>query len=426
MYKFIFWFCNLVIIAHSQTFSQTFTDLKNNFDLYLNYRNGLNKTVLFDKNRIIIKNNTTGIFSIYNDEISVLNMIFSSSNDKAISYFYKWKKQKHLSSFQIDSLNKIYFSKRVLSKNKSLLGKRIAIDPGHIASDTLEARVEQKYLDFYTFNKSKTKTRVFLYEALFTLQTAEVLKYLCEKKGAQVFLSRTEKNKTMFTHSYLQWFQNNKKQYLDSLYKVGMLNKSQFNKLQKMNVRLFFNQHFKHIELKNRINKINQFNPDATVIIHYNVDEKNYRWKKTTPKNFTMAFIPGCFTNNDLKYETHQIELIRLLLGNDLKQSELLSAFTVNQFNKELNIPIATVNDAIYLKKNAIITKSKGVYCRDLTLSLGIKSPLVYGEALYQDNINECYALMENDFECNGKKISKRIYLTALAYFNALEVYFRL
>ena len=59
-------------------------------------------------------------------------------------------------------------------------------------------------------------------------------------------------------------------------------------------------------------------------------------------------------------------------------------------FRTTWNIPIAQKNDADYLKDNCIKTPSNGVYCRNLVLCRTINSPLVYGECLYQDNINEC------------------------------------
>lgn len=137
-----------------------------------------------------------------------------------------------------------------------------------------------------------------------------------------------------------------------------------------------------------------------------------------------MTFIGGAMTADNFNKVISKIHFIRLLLSNQLNQSENLSALTVNEFNKQLQIPIATKNDADYLKNNCISTASKGVFCRNLALCRTINSPLVYGETLYQDNFNECQLLNKNDFDFNNTKISKRIFETAQCYYNALLAYF--
>ena len=123
-------------------------------------------------------------------------------------------------------------------------------------------------------------------------------------------------------------------------------------------------------------------------------------------------------------YLIHEIHFLRLLLSDQLNQSERLASLTVNQFNKELHIPIAQKHDADYLRDNCLKTPSSGVFCRNLALCRMINSPLVYGEALYQDNIKECNQLCKNDYEINNQKVPKRVYETATCYFQALSEYF--
>jgi len=60
-----------------------------------------------------------------------------------------------------------------------------------------------------------------------------------------------------------------------------------------------------------------------------------------------------------------------------------------------------------------------GVYCRNLQLTRYIHSPLVYGETLYQDNINECIMLNQE----RDKTKNKRIQQVADAYFQGILDY---
>jgi hypothetical protein len=136
-----------------------------------------------------------------------------------------------------------------------------------------------------------------------------------------------------------------------------------------------------------------------------------------------MTFIGGGMTADNFSKTINKIHFLRLLLSDQLNQSEKLASLTVNQFNKELRIPIAQKQDADYLRDNCLKTNSSGVFCRNLALCRMINSPLVYGEALYQDNIKECNQLYKN-YEIDHQKVPKRIYETALSYYQALSMYF--
>jgi hypothetical protein len=177
---------------------------------------------------------------------------------------------------------------------------------------------------------------------------------------------------------------------------------------------------FHDLDINNRAKKINQFNPHATLIIHFNVDELNNPWLKPSNKNFTMAFIGGSFTSDNLnKWET-KINFLRLLITKQLDLSEKLSKATVKNFNVNLQIPIASANDAIYLNSNCKTTNSAGVFSRNLILCRKINSPLVYGESMYQDNFLECESLMKCDLDVYGIKTNQRLNLVAKSYYTAV------
>jgi hypothetical protein len=190
------------------------------------------------------------------------------------------------------------------------------------------------------------------------------------------------------------------------------------------NPTILFSSFFKDYELQHRADVINAFAPDLTVIIHYNVDEKNTDWKKPSDKNFCMAFIPGCLTVDNLKSTQGKINLLRLLLCTDLDESELISGLVVGELSKQLNIPIANKTDASYLSEHCMSSPTKGVYSRNLALCRMVKTPIVYGECLYQDCENECYALTQNTETIYGVKTNKRVVLAAQSFYTAIMQYY--
>lgn len=414
-------------IAHIAQ-SQTIPEIKKRFDTYLNFNSSLNKVVNFTSNSICITNNKKAEFTIYDGEQKVLEQLFKTLNNEQLISFYSWKKNNRLSQKQLDSLSIISTKNAEMpvlpSKSKPLLGKRIALDPGHFAGNLKDAKIEQKFIEFIPDSGSVLKDTIRFNEGKLTFQTAEILKQQLEQQGAIVFLTRPQQNYTAFNIDYQKWYDTKRKKVLDSLLLIKNIDVKKHSTLLKLTKEKLFWEFFRDYELAERARLINAFKPDATVIIHYNVDEKNADWLKPTTKNFTMTFIGGAMTADNFNKAISKIHFIRLLLSNQLNQSENLSALTVNEFNKQLQIPIATKNDADYLKNNCISTASKGVFCRNLALCRTINSPLVYGETLYQDNINECQLLNKNDFDFNNTKISKRIFETAQCYYNALTAYF--
>jgi N-acetylmuramoyl-L-alanine amidase len=155
------------------------------------------------------------------------------------------------------------------------------------------------------------------------------------------------------------------------------------------------------------------------VIIHYNVDETNIGWDKSCTKDFNMTFVGGAFMKNDLSSQEKRFEFLRLLITDDIERSIQLSSAVVKSFEKTLNVKTACIKDAKYLYKGCLPTSENGVYCRNLQLPRYIHSPLVYGETLYQDNINESKLLNSE----TDKTKNKRVQQVADAYFQGILDY---
>lgn len=171
---------------------------------------------------------------------------------------------------------------------------------------------------------------------------------------------------------------------------------------------------------------INKFDPDLTIAIHYNVDEKNKDWKKSTNKNFMMTFVPGSFLKNELKKPIDQLNFLKLLATDNIKKSIQLSKEFISFFRKMSCIPIATVNDADYLSKFCVVTEEKGVFSRNLAMTRLVNSPILYGEPLYQDNKKVSRSLnLHNPDRKNKKRTSKYLKKAADSYYKSVLSYLR-
>lgn len=416
----------LFIFLSLKLSGQTIEACKLRFNNYLNFRGSLTHLVSFQNDQISILN-AKGFpeFTVYENELALLSSFFESSSVNDQMLFYSGKANKKLSKRQRDSIQ-IYndsYSKPKLIKG-SLKGIKIAIDPGHIAGSFSEAMNEQKYLYFVKDSLLQPNDSVKIYESELTFKTALILKKMLEEKGANVMLSRKKEGNTSFGISYAEWIENNKAGVLDSLLFYKKISLKQHKHYSKLDSYPFFWEFFRDYELKNRAAIINKFKPHATVIIHFNVDEKNNPWKKTSDQNYTMAFIGGAFTPKRFDDLESKMHFLRLLFTNHLELSEKLSFLSISQFNENLKIPIACNSDADYLQNNCITLSNHGVYSRQLALCNSIQSPLVYGESLYQDNAEECKRLMDNSIVCEGVITNERVKQVALSYYNALLQFF--
>lgn len=400
--------------------SQTYEEVKKRYDKYLNYKGSLDKYVEITPSQITLYK-----FKAGKKEADIV----LPKNDWC--FFSKL-----LSTLSIDSIEKIYKDLSAykltiktpvtdcFKAQKPLSKVKIMIDPGHIAGNMQMARIEQKYLHF---SKAACATlqqdSLDISEGVLTFQTASILKKMLEEQGAAVALTRKD-NGTTFGITYDEWLKNRKKKTLDSLLKADKINTAKYKWLLKMNKAKFFVEFFKDFELLQRSRVINNFKPDLTVIIHYNVNEKNNPWLQPSNKNYCMAFIPGCLIGDNLETSAGRLNFLRLLLSDDADQSEKVSSLLVNELNKQLQVPVAKSNDATYLEEHCMATSSSGVYCRNLALCRLVKGPLMYGECLYQDHETECYDLLKNNEAKFGIQTNKRVVQSAQAFYNAILQYY--
>lgn len=416
--------CFFVCLLPCLLFSQSLADCRQRFDTYLNYKGMLNGRVIFEEQGIFILDaKGKREFAFYKEELPVFADLFEHSQLKEQQAVLKWKGTKKLSGRQRDSLFISIDDRKSLPPQKKelpLLGYRIAIDPGHFSTNLKDAAIEQKYLYFVKDSVLYPNDTIKLFESVLTFNTARHLQTMLEAQGATVLLTRNQNNHTSFNCTYEEWLRRYRARSLDSLKDAKLIDLARYKKLVKYSPYKLFWEFFRDYDLANRANKINRFEPHLSVVIHFNVDETNNPWKKGTERNFTMAFIGGAFTPDNLDRPESKTNFLRLLLSSHLNQSEQLAAHTVRNFHKNLGVPIARAEDAIYLKDNCLATHSAGVFSRNLILCRKINSPLVYGESLYQDNTLESELLMKSDLDVFGIKSNLRLSHVARSYYEAI------
>ena len=353
------------------------------------------------------ENKASEVFSFTKDGIEVYQPATDTSSRKLESTFL-WK---NINDFK----KAVYIS----DSQKNI---RIALDPGHIAGDIETAKMEKKWVEM-------KNPPLQLIEGELTLATANILKKKLEKEGATVMLTRDNPNQSSFGIEFKIWKDSLFIKSLDSAFSRGDVSFEENNFLRtKANDAEIFRRFFLTEDLRERARKINAFNPDLTLIIHYNVDETNKNWNKPTKRNFNMVFVGGSFIQDELDKPEARIDFLRQLLTDDIEQSIDFSKHIIESLVLKTGVPAALDSNAVYLKSNCISTDAPGVFCRNLALTRMVKGTLCYGESLYQDNINECKALSKKDASTplsltNGIKTSKRVEEVAEGYFQGIMNY---
>ena len=364
-------------------------------------------------------------FAIKWNELELYKHLSKNASQELLLEFYTRQNQYKLPVGLLTDL----FKKTIYEKSQndgSLKGKRIAIDPGHIAGNMDIAKIEKKFVEFKAGKKNEFTNDINLIEGNLTLSTALLLKQRLEAEGAIVFLTREKQNTSSFGNSFEDWLKKDYKKLLKSAYEKGEITKDERKHFQrKAGKKEIFERFYNDLDLKNRARLINEFVPDVTVVIHYNADDKNIPLEKPTERNFNMVFVPGGFKNGELKEAEERMNFLRLLIGNDIESSIDFSKEIIDSFKENLNVPIPKPEDTEYLILSSMATDKEGVYARNLTLTRLINGTLVYGETLYQDNINECVELNKQEIKIGNIKTSKRVKSIADAYFEGISNYFK-
>ncbi|MFN4234071.1 MAG: N-acetylmuramoyl-L-alanine amidase [Bacteroidia bacterium] len=388
---------------------------------------------------ILVKDKSIYNYIAFNDTALIM---YADSNKKNPEKIIRWKdieafriQMQHLSVKESFDL----YKKEILFKPsyntsiwtapyydrtiQKLKGYKIAIDAGHTACNFEEAKLEAKFIEMDSVLINGTFQTIKFYEAELTYITSLLLKEKLEAQGAKVLLTREKMCGGAEGISFTTWLEKHFQKDVDSLFKIGEISLKEKNELlSKNNIRSKFKL-YNNLDFRKRAEKINDFNPDATIIIHYNVDADNNPWNKPSNKNLNMVFIPGAFAKGELSNIEDRFHFLRLLVCDDIDQSNQLANLTAESFTKILKIPLAKQNECKYLDEFCTALKD-GVFIRNLSLLRLVKGAVIYGETLYQDNINEVILLSNKTKSHDGIKYSSRIEDVVDAYYNAIINYF--
>ncbi|MCC7302382.1 MAG: N-acetylmuramoyl-L-alanine amidase [Bacteroidia bacterium] len=304
-----------------------------------------------------------------------------------------------------------------------LKGIRIAIDPGHFGGDYATARLERKSVQLKKDSLQGIPKNDTIIEGKLTLITALLLKTKLEKLGATVLLTRSKDNHTAYGKSFEEWWKEDRKKCIDSAFAQGYLSLKEKNTLLKSGSKKFVcREFFLQEDLRERARKINAFEAHLAIIIHFNVDEKNEGWTRTSSRNYTMCFVPGAIFPGALGKKEARFNLLRLMVSDHYPRSVKAAGLICKYFTQILGVPAATAGDAGYLSENCIFTGTPGVFSRNLALTRLPHCPVVYGETLYQDNKKEYSALTLSALRTTP--VPPRLEQVADAYLKGIVEYF--
>lgn len=278
---------------------------------------------------------------------------------------------------------------------------KIAIDPGHFGGQF--ARLEERFVSI----KLEGKTLEFD-EGTLAFLTALHLKKRLEAKGATVLLTRQSIGEGAYPQPFFDWLKEH-----PELWEKGVA------------LSTIFLKHYNRLDLRARAERINKFQPDLTLLIHFNAIDSELsdpRHTKPTKRNFNLVFIPGAFCKGELANAEDRYHFLRLICKQDLELSHQMAQDLVGRFTEHLQVPPlkSTKNSGF---SNSLVS-ADGVFCRNLCLTRLITSPLCYGETLIQNNLEEAQELSQSQVIVDGIPCPKRIIEVAEAYFEAITSFY--
>ena len=360
------------------------------------------------QNKKYIKNYLEKNFQKQEDEDDFEDSSFVNSNPK------KDKKPTINAKLLLDIIQNYH---EIRSK-KPLLGYRIALDPGHVSADTTTARIEGRIVEINLPNPANNgldslKTEVM--ESSLAWATAKVMKDSLENLGAKVLLTREG----------IRYVAGENRTYLE-IYEEYKTERKRQEKPFLSRKKYFYDVFLKQ-DLKKRAEIINDFDPDITIIIHFNVDANNLGWKKTVKNNFALALVGGGFTESSLKSPKARFQLFRLLISDEIENSISLSKNVLAAHESVLKVPTLPIKHSQKpLEKTWLYTGTQGVYARNLFLTKEVFGVICYGESLLQDNEKEILLLNKKDFLVDGVLVSSRVKTVAHAYLKGIFEYLKI
>ncbi len=309
-----------------------------------------------------------------------------------------------------------------------LLGARIAIDPGHFGG-AMARTLEARYIDM------KDKPGVEFDEGTLTLATALLLEKRFKEKGASVLLTREHLEEGGLKESFTKWRSSSAFDEAVEAKTLGIADPAKRTAAQKWwkeeaTDAEVFSMLYSSLDFVARAEKINQFDPHLTLVIHFNAAggrEKESGKNIASSDNYNMAFVPGSFMKGELADPRSRYEFVRLLVTDHLDESVEVGGVLMRAALSNTSVSIASgmETSAPYLRKSCLPTCQPGVFARNLGMTRLVRSPIVYGEILCQDNVDECVRLNDRSLTVGGLAVPARLGPVVESYYEAGLRYFQ-
>ncbi len=368
---------------------------------------------------------------LYYTELETFKQMWEVYSTEEILEIYSSKGISYFDLAVNDRIDKTTQIREEGSPKTPLAGKRIAIDPVHIGGSARMAMLEGKLLKIVEAGKDT----VYLDEGALTLAVARIMEVKLKKLGAEVILTRQKPGISALGKDFFTWMAQDLKKQAERDHYIGNITEAREQYLINEADPLFvFNQYFKPKEMERRAKIINQFKPDAALMIRFNVHEPNWENRSSsgamrpTEENYSMAFVPGAFMVKEMDTPIQRLEFLRLLVTDHLDESIKLSEKAMTAFQYELNVePVAKKLGLKYLAESCSPTEIAGVDARNLYMTRRVHAPLCYGEPFCLDNIDEFMAVNKAEVKVGEDIItSLKLEEVADAYIVALRQYFQI
>ncbi len=272
-----------------------------------------------------------------------------------------------------------------------LAGLRIALDPGHMGGTFWDKKTGKYVQD--------SKGRI-VSEGVIALQTALLLKKEFQALGAQVLVTHETlgavSNQDVNTFDITPYAQAELRDNIHAPWFVKLIqsakndkellqlfdNSAERKKLFSESNRDFY--FIRRTDLWARVNKINQWNPDLVLIIHFDTDDSGDHNGGVNPNapNATKAYVVGGYQVNELGSRSARQYFARHLLDQrSWDQSVRISQSILKNFTTQMGLKLASSGG------ESAYAVAPGVFARNLVIPRMLKAPVMsYLECLFYNN----------------------------------------
>lgn len=346
------------------------------------------------------------IFSLYWSEVPKFIEIMESKNSFEVYDMVKGKGNGYFPQY-MPPQNFDHYREYPIDFN----GLYVAIDPGHFGGNQEEAMYERRIVNVEGSQIGEKKNG-FFHEAELTYATALIIKEKLEALGAHVLITRPN-GAGAKQKSFNQWIKEDFRADLEQQHRTGQITDEYYKLLQPLSTdslnakdKYTLFEFYKFLDFRTRIDKINDFNPNITLVLHFNATEgsKPYgteRFTKPVKSNYSMAFIPGAFMAGELDKHDAILDFTRLTLSPDFENSERLAHLILKEHQRSMRVNPIIYDSLKDLQSKVNKTQYDGVFARNLPMTRMVRGTIVYLESFCQDNVDMMKQLIRKDLTVN-------------------------